>query len=223
MKRILRIILFSILVIFIFTQFKVVNLLANGKLNNDNRATLIGNEEILSSENNSDKNYYYIYDTVYRWNDQELKMNISDGLPEIISNPIDSLTIKDRLTESIELEWEILMDIEYKIRYYKDLDLEIYSPIFNEKLKSLDGKEVVIEGFVIPFDEEGDIISLSFNPYASCFFCGKASPASIISMQLKSKTSRYKIDDFKKFKGILYLNYDDPEEFYYVLKDAEEN
>ena len=43
-----------------------------------------------------------------------------------------------------------------------------------------------------------------------------------MTMYFKEKGSRYKMDDFKKFKGILHLNQDDPNEFYYILKDAEE-
>ena len=39
---------------------------------------------------------------------------------------------------------------------------------------------------------------------------------------MKKNKKTYKIDDFKKFKGTLHLNYDDPNEFYYILKDAEE-
>ena len=65
-------------------------------------------------------------------------------------------------------------------------------------------------------------MSLSYNPYASCFFCGKASPASVMSMYLKDEDVRYKMDDFKTFRGTLHLNYDDPNEFYYILRDARE-
>ena len=114
------------------------------------------------------------------------------------------------------------MDINYELRYFKELDMEIYAPVFSEAVKALDGKEVILEGFVLVFDEEPDLLSLSANPYASCFFCGKASPASVISMYLKKKRKRYKMDDFKKFRGTLHLNHDDPNEFYYILRNATE-
>lgn len=126
------------------------------------------------------------------------------------------------LAEPIEIDWRVLLNIEYKLKYFKELDMKMYAPVFSEAVTALHGKEVIIEGFVIPFDEEAEVLSLSFNPYASCFFCGKASPASIISMYLKNKRKRYKMDDFKKFKGTLYLNHDDPNEFYYILREAEE-
>ncbi len=126
------------------------------------------------------------------------------------------------LSEPIEINWKVLMNIKYELRYFSEIDMEIYAPVFSKAVTALHEKTVVIEGFVIPFDEEEDLLSLSFNPYASCFFCGNASPASIISLYLKEKGRRYKIDDFRKFQGTLHLNQDDPNEFYYILRDAEE-
>ncbi|NRB51882.1 MAG: hypothetical protein HRU41_29690 [Saprospiraceae bacterium] len=137
--------------------------------------------------------------------------------PQFVNQTASSTT-----AEEIEVDWRVLINIEYKLRYFEELGMEMYSPVFTDAVKELHGKEVVIEGFVIPFDEAEELLSLSFNPYASCFFCGKASPASVISMYLKDNRKRYKIDDFLKFKGTLYLNQDDPNEFYYILRDAEE-
>lgn len=125
-------------------------------------------------------------------------------------------------SEPIKVDWRVLIDIDYKLKYFDELDMEMYSPVFTEAVEKLHGKEVIIQGYVIPFDEEEELLSLSFNPYASCFFCGKASPASVISMYLKDERKRYKMDDFKKFRGTLYLNHNDPNEFYYILRDAAE-
>ncbi len=95
-----------------------------------------------------------------------------------------------------------------------------YAPIFNSNLEFLHEKEVIVEGFVIPLEDNQNPIALSSNPFSSCFFCGQASPASVISVYLKNEKKRYKTDDFKKFKGIIYLNYDDPNNFYYILREA---
>ena len=165
---------------------------------------------------------YFINDTIYSWSDTLLRWiaveKISSVPNELVGKPIDDISSSD----PIEVDWQRLMDIGYRLQYFEEKDMEMYSPVFPPDVKALHKQIVVIEGFVIPFDEEGDFLSLSFNPYASCFFCGNASPASVLSMYLKKKGKRYKIDDFKKFKGKLYLNQDDPNEFYYVLRDAEE-
>lgn len=125
-------------------------------------------------------------------------------------------------TDAIRVDWKTLVEIEYELRYFKSIKEEIYAPLFTKEIQALNGKEVVIEGYVIPLDEDTGLVALSANPYASCFFCGKASPASILSLYLKKNNNRYKIDDYRSFKGTLYLNDDDPNEFYYILRDAEE-
>ena len=114
------------------------------------------------------------------------------------------------------------MDIRFQLRYNEEIEMEVYEPVFGKSQQVLDGKQVIIEGYVIPFDEDEEFLALSANPYASCFFCGEGSAASVISMYLKNKGKKYKIDDFKNFVGTLHLNSDDPQEFYYILKDARE-
>jgi hypothetical protein len=122
--------------------------------------------------------------------------------------------------DPIVINWELLLDVQSKLHYYKELDMEVNVPQFRQMQKDLDGKEVIIEGFVIPIDDIGFSLALSKYPFANCFFCGKASPASVLSLYLKDQRKRYKVDDFRKFRGTLHLNYDNPYEFYYILRDA---
>ena len=96
------------------------------------------------------------------------------------------------------------------------------APIFTEDIKKLDGKEIQVEGYVIPVDEKGRYCALSANPYASCFFCGKAGPASVMTIKFKKKNKTFKTDDYIQFKGTLELNYNDINDFYYILNEAEE-
>ena len=148
------------------------------------------------------------------------KLNPVEVLKKTERNQIHFTT--ENQQDPIVLKWEDLIDINYKVRYFESLEMDVNAPVFGKTQKALDGKKVIIKGFVIPFDENMEYLSLSANPYASCFFCGNASPASVISMYMKDGTKRYQIDDFKSFKGTLHLNYDDPNEFIYILKDAEE-
>ncbi len=125
-------------------------------------------------------------------------------------------------SKPIKVSWQTLTRIEYVLKYYEDIGMEMYAPVFHDNLKKLDGKLVEVEGFVIPFEETGAEIALSANPFASCFFCGKASPASVMSLKLAKSGKKYKMDSYLKFTGRLRLNYGDPMEFYYVLEGAKE-
>jgi hypothetical protein len=162
---------------------------------------------------------YLVNDSLYKWDEIILDwVNISDTEKKL-EQRLTSLVLANDSTKPIVLDWNLLQDIEYQLKYYEALSMEIYSPVFPKRLKAIDGKKVIIEGYVIPFDESGNLLALSANPFASCFFCGKASPASVMSLYPEKK-KRYRMDDFRRFQGVLKLNYDDPEEYYYILHKA---
>jgi hypothetical protein len=120
------------------------------------------------------------------------------------------------------LSWSKLENIDFTEKYVKEVEGYMLFPKFPDYLKKLDGKQVTVEGYVVPVDKSGASIALSANPYAACFFCGKAGPASVMTVKLKTKNTKYKIDDYIKFTGILRLNDNDIKEFYYILEQAVE-
>jgi hypothetical protein len=123
----------------------------------------------------------------------------------------------------IVLPWNYLMNVTFEDVYKEDVGMEVQLPIFNDTLKVLDGKDVVVEGFYIPVDETGDekIVILSAFPFAQCFFCGKAGVESIIDILSPKKLPTLKLDAKIKFKGRLKLNRDNFDYLIYVLEEAE--
>lgn len=121
-----------------------------------------------------------------------------------------------------KLPWKTLEGIGFTDKYVESAGDTYKFPIFTNYIKSLSGKTVEVEGYVIPFDKTGVEVALSANPYAACFFCGKAGPASIMIVKLKTSSTKYRTDQYKTFRGKLKLNDSDPEEFYYILEDAVE-
>lgn len=163
---------------------------------------------------------YFVDDSIYRWDKRMYQMNVVgtvDDFEKDNSRPkIDPL-----VKEPIKLKWDNLMGIDYRLRYFSDVEMEMLYPLFSDDIKALEGKEVIIKGYTIPLEADGNLMALSFGSYASCFFCGKASPASIISMYLK-EDKFYRVDSYRAFRGTLHINQDDPNQFYYILKDARE-
>lgn len=119
-----------------------------------------------------------------------------------------------------KITWKTLEGIGYSEKYVAKLDETFKFPVFTSALKALDGKMVEVQGYLIPFDPTGVEVALSANPYAACFFCGKAGPASIMILKLKAPDKKIKTDMYKSVRGVLKLNYDDPEEFYYIIENA---
>lgn len=122
----------------------------------------------------------------------------------------------------LSVSWDTLQDVPFHEAFVKEIGGYMLFPTFTPALKKLDGKIVKIEGYVVPFDKTGAKIALSANSYAACFFCGKAGPASVMTINLKVPNTRYQTDQYRTFKGKLRLNEKDVNEFYYILEEAEQ-
>ena len=222
MRRNLKILFASAFLAGVFTQDKICQHLGFGQKKYQEVSTSEGHgKEMIPRENVLERDSF-IDDYLYRWDEQLLDWVLVDETQDFLAQLVNHPAIQHSISDPIEVDWQVLMDIKYRLRYFTEIDMEMFAPVFSKAVNALHGQEIIIEGYIIPIDEEEELLSLSFNPYAACFFCGKGSPASVISMYLKDKGKRYKIDDFKKFRGTLYLNNDDPNEFYYILRNAEE-
>ena len=114
--------------------------------------------------------------------------------------------------------WPKLYDISYETR--NDQFGEYEAPIFSDAARSIEGKEVYIEGYIMPFEGiETNKFILSSLPINACYFCGNGGPESVIQIITK-KPIRYTEKPIE-LKGVLKLNPDNPEEMIYSLIDTE--
>ncbi|KEO74419.1 hypothetical protein [Anditalea andensis] len=115
--------------------------------------------------------------------------------------------------------WKDLSNVTYKIG--EDDFGELYLPVFDDKIKKLEGKAITADGYIIPFEGmfKPEHIILSSLPLAECFFCGSGGPETVMEVMLK-KPIKY-TSKRVQVKGTLVLNSKDPEKLMYILKDAE--
>ena len=118
------------------------------------------------------------------------------------------------------LDWDLLAEVSYDYAYNETFNQWIGTPTFPEALKSLNGKRVTISGYILPMDVEGEYYVLSAFPYVSCFFCGGAGMESVMELKLAENETKFKIDEFKAFTGILRLN-EENFELTFTLDQAE--
>lgn len=147
----------------------------------------------------------------------------SDSTVVATNTPTIDMSFFKKEGEHFVLPWKYLMNVSFEDMYKEDMGMEVQLPVFNDTVKVLDGKDVVVEGFYIPVDETGDdnIVILSAFPFAQCFFCGKAGVESIIDILSPNKLPTLKLDAKIKFKGRLKLNRDNFDYLIYVLEEAE--
>lgn len=117
--------------------------------------------------------------------------------------------------------WNAFAKTKFEPKYYEKIGEYIFYPTFPGELKALEGKEVTLEGFYVPFaPEEGEYIILSKFPMSQCFFCGGGGPESIAEVTLKSGPGKFQVDDVITVKGKLKLNADDVDHVNFILIDA---
>jgi len=114
--------------------------------------------------------------------------------------------------------WPKLYDIKYETK--NDEYGEYEAPIFSVAAKSIEGKVIYIEGYIMPFEGlESKEFILSSLPVNACYFCGNGGPESVI--QIKSKKPIRYTEKPVELKGMLRLNPDNPEELIYSLVETE--
>ncbi|MEK6475972.1 hypothetical protein WJR50_00510 [Catalinimonas sp. 4WD22] len=115
--------------------------------------------------------------------------------------------------------WKALSGVTYTIT--EDEYGELYVPKFSEEAKAMEGKEVTVPGYIIPFEGlfKPDHVIVSSLPLASCFFCGSGGPETVMEVYLKEPIDY--TEAIVAFKGKLKLNDEDYEQLMYILEDAE--
>ena len=116
--------------------------------------------------------------------------------------------------------WELLSSVEIVIGYDDFMGAEVEQPKFSGQLKLREGKELTLEGFIIPLQQDTDqsYFILSRFPYQNCFFCGGAGPETVVEVY-SDREFRY-TDERVRVSGTLRLNDDNPLQLFYVLNDC---
>ncbi|WP_343486436.1 hypothetical protein [Allomuricauda sp. d1] len=119
------------------------------------------------------------------------------------------------------LDWSDLSDgISYRALSLEDPFPGFSKATFSEKLAVLEGKEVILTGYFLVLDGNQSLHMLSKNPMASCFFCGNGGPETVAGLQFQEEPS-FTTDDLLSVKGILRLNRDNPNQYYYRIEKAD--
>ena len=117
--------------------------------------------------------------------------------------------------------WSDFAKTTFEPKYDEKLKEYFFNPTFPASLKALEGKEVVLKGFFVPFAAESDdYIVLSKFPMSQCFFCGGAGPESIAEVKFLKSKGKFKVDDIISVKGKLKLNALDMDHVNFILTDA---
>ena len=132
-----------------------------------------------------------------------------------------TLLVSFRAAEAEKVTWETLRDVTFKKKWFESEQVYMLYPTFGANVKKLDKKEILITGYVIPRDLDAGLYVLSAYPFSACFFCGGAGQESVMTLNFKKNSRKFKTDERLTFKGTMKLNADDIYELNYILDNAE--
>ena len=113
------------------------------------------------------------------------------------------------------LPWELLA-----VPYSTTPD-GLYEPQFPSWLDKYQNQEIVIQGYLVPVDVEGNQYALSRYAFSSCFFCGNAEPNTVVELVFKERPDNLITDQFVVVKGILMFNSNGPFRLFFILQQVE--
>ncbi|MGC1244069.1 MAG: hypothetical protein WA874_20935 [Chryseosolibacter sp.] len=117
--------------------------------------------------------------------------------------------------------WNVFAKTKFEPRFDEKLGEYLFYPNFPETVRKLEGKEITLEGFYVPFAPEGDdYIIISKYPMSQCFFCGGGGPESVAEVNFAKDPGRFKVDDLITVRGKLKLNTDDLDHINFILTGA---
>ena len=120
-----------------------------------------------------------------------------------------------------ENTWKTLSKITYKQQYDEIMGFDIDVPVFSQSVKDLEGKEVEVEGYIIPvegYKQQSNFVFSAY-PYNMCFFCGGAGPETVMEVNSDDPKITYTSKPIT-IKGTLELNSGDINRLMYTLNDA---
>lgn len=105
--------------------------------------------------------------------------------------------------------------------YELNEDGAFVNPEYTETLKALDGKIIMLKGYIVPVDVQLQTYVLSAKPMAQCFFCGGAGPETVVQLFFKNAPPRLLTDQYVILMGRLKLQQMKPGSFFFTLYETQ--
>ncbi len=96
-----------------------------------------------------------------------------------------------------------------------------YRPTFPRYLKDMDGKQVMLSGFMQPLGEDHELGAFLLIEYpVGCWYCEQPDMSAIVLIELPDGKTHNFTRGQLRVRGKLVLNASDPENFLYTIRDA---
>lgn len=111
--------------------------------------------------------------------------------------------------------WQKFTKVTFRSEYDKSVGYHVQYPVFTPEIKALNGKTIIVKGYIVPMNETKGYFALSLYPYQTCYFCGGAGIETVIEVFSKAKVKpttqqvtlrgRLKLNDFDIMNHLIYI------------------
>mgnify|MGYP006268469129 CR=1 FL=1 len=117
------------------------------------------------------------------------------------------------------IDWDFLSQVTFSQPDGDNRDPVYGKPVFEAPVREMEGKKVVIEGFMLPLTVDNQQYILSRYPFTECFFCGGGGKETVVELIL-TEAWEFDLDEQVTVQGRLRL-VEDPMQISYRLEEAE--
>lgn len=117
--------------------------------------------------------------------------------------------------------WKMFAEISKERKYMETAGSHYSLPVFTSELLDLEGKQIDLSGYYLPYSKLDSVIILSRYPNSSCFYCGRAGIESVAMVELVGKAPEsFRTDQRLAVTGKLVLNNSDVNKLAFIVRDA---
>lgn len=116
--------------------------------------------------------------------------------------------------------WKMFAGISLERKYVEEADGHYRLPVFTPEIIEMEGKEIEISGYYLPYAKEDSVIIISRYPNSSCFYCGQAGIESVAMVELVNVAPDFRTDQRLSVKGKLVLNNTNVNKLAFVVTGA---
>jgi hypothetical protein len=103
--------------------------------------------------------------------------------------------------------WKMFAEITTERTFVESAGRHYRLPVFTPEILAMEGQEIQLTGYYLPFSQLDSVIILSRFPNSSCFYCGKAGIESVAMVTLVNKAPTiFRTDQRLSVTGKLELN-----------------
>jgi len=118
--------------------------------------------------------------------------------------------------------WNTLSMVTFQRTFDEEFGMDVEKPIISPLVQALDGKEIEVEGYIIPLTGKIKQSHFMISKFTQnmCFFCGKAGPETAAQVFTKDAKKIPFTDNKVRVRGILRVNATDVTSLLYTIEDG---